>query len=82
MFVCTKCGICCKNIDKVPELDDFHFGDGVCMHLTEDNLCNIYENRPDVCNVERMYQLKYKSVMSQREYDELNSAGCKLLQQL
>lgn len=59
MFICTRCGLCCRNIDKIPELREFHKGDGVCIHLSEDNLCNIYMNRPDICNTEKMYELKY-----------------------
>jgi len=31
-----------------PELDR---GDGACKHLTEDNLCSIYEDRPDFCRL-------------------------------
>ena len=53
MFICTRCGMCCRNIDKVPELINFHGGDGVCIHLTDDNLCEIYVDRPDICNVKK-----------------------------
>lgn len=42
MFNCNKCGLCCKNIDKIPELKEFNLGNGVCKHLTNENLCNIY----------------------------------------
>jgi Fe-S-cluster containining protein len=31
-----------------PELDR---GDGACINLTEDNLCSIYEDRPDFCRL-------------------------------
>lgn len=34
--LCLKCGKCCREI--------FH-----CPHLTSDNLCSIYENRPERC---------------------------------
>jgi Fe-S-cluster containining protein len=33
---------------KAPELDR---GDKACIHLTEDNLCEIYEDRPDFCRL-------------------------------
>lgn len=82
MFVCSKCGICCKNIDKVPELSNFHNGDGICIHLTSNNLCDIYENRPAVCNVEKMFQQKYKEVMTLEEYEKRNLEGCRILQQM
>ena len=80
MFICTRCGFCCRNIDKIPELREFHKGDGVCIHLSEDNLCNIYMNRPDICNTEKMYELKYKKMLSRQEYEEINMEGCRKLQ--
>ena len=80
MFICTKCGLCCRNIDKIPELKEYDTGDGVCIHLTKDNLCCIYPVRPDVCNVERMFEVKYKDLMSREKYERLNEEGCKLLQ--
>ncbi len=50
-FECWKCGACCKLAGfKAPELDR---GDGACIHLTDDNLCSIYENRPDICVLNR-----------------------------
>lgn len=80
MFVCTKCGLCCRNIDKIPELKEYHKGDGVCVHLLKNNLCDIYSSRPDICNVEKMYEISYKSLMSKTEYEEMNAAGCRALQ--
>ncbi len=80
MFKCTKCGICCRNIDKIPELAEFHTGNGICVHLSDNNLCNIYPNRPDICNVDKMYEQKYKTLMSKEEYETLNMEGCRILQ--
>ena len=79
MFVCTKCGICCRNIDKIPELSSYHTGDGVCVYSSDENLCTIYDIRPDICNVDRMYQKVYKNIMPRELYDEYNMQGCKLL---
>lgn len=48
-FECWKCGACCRLVGfKAPELDR---GDKACIHLTEDNLCEIYEDRPDFCHL-------------------------------
>lgn len=80
MFVCTKCGLCCRNIDKIPALANFHTGDGVCIHLTVDNLCEIYADRPAICNVNKMYDLFYRGSMPKTEYEKLNIEGCKALQ--
>ena len=80
MFICTKCGLCCRNIDKIPEFAKFDMGNGVCIHLSNDNLCNIYVVRPDICNIDRMYELFYKSILSKEEYERLNIEGCRALQ--
>ena len=78
-FVCDKCGICCKNIGKVPMLSEFDNGSGVCIHLTKDNLCNIYNDRPIWCNVMQMYREKISETMSEAEWIALNYQSCQLL---
>jgi Fe-S-cluster containining protein len=65
-FNCTQCGLCCKAIG--------------CPHLTEDNLCSIYETRPLVCNIEQGYQELFKDKMTKREWFMLNEHYCKVLQ--
>ena len=35
--------------------------DGSCIHLNGDNKCDIYDERPTVCNVQKMYKY-YKMV--------------------
>ena len=78
-FKCDKCGICCKMLTGIPQLAAFDRGDGVCIHL-KDNLCSIYESRPDICNVEKMYVF-FKEQMSEEEYLQLMSDSCKVLKQ-
>ena len=78
-FECDKCGICCKLLKGIPQLAAFDRGDGVCIHL-KDNLCSIYESRPDICNVEKMYVF-FKEQMSEEEYLQLMSNSCKVLKQ-
>ena len=80
MFLCTKCGLCCRNIGEIPELREYDTGNGTCIHLTEECLCDIYTDRPDICNVEKMFDQKYKYLMTRDEYDYFNSAGCKKMQ--
>lgn len=76
MFECSKCGLCCKHINLVPELSDFNDGSGKCIHLRDDNLCDIYPSRPDICNTEKMFHQKYRYQMTRQEYDDLNKQGC------
>lgn len=76
-FQCDKCGICCRLLKYVPQLAAFDRGDGVCIHL-KDNLCSIYESRPDICNVEKMYDF-FKAQISEEEYCQLMTESCKAL---
>ena len=80
MFECIKCGICCKKINNIPELNKYDDGNGRCIHLSVDNLCSIYSSRPEICNVDVMYEKQYKNIMSREEYDRVNTEGCRLLQ--
>lgn len=64
--------MCCRNIkryrndvypaikgllgDDMPELD-IEDNDGVCIYLTDDNRCSIYEHRPVICNSDKMFDL-------------------------
>lgn len=79
IFPCDQCGLCCKHLECVPELKKFDSGNGKCVHLMDNNLCEIYHTRPDICNVSKMYQLHYKELMSEAEYIKNNIEGCKAL---
>ncbi|MBE5909086.1 MAG: YkgJ family cysteine cluster protein [Lachnospiraceae bacterium] len=76
IFPCDRCGICCQHIDVIPELEAFDSGTGRCIHLLDNNLCGIYETRPDICNVEAMYKKVYSLKMSEDDYIRLNTEGC------
>lgn len=82
MFDCDKCGLCCRNIHKIPQLKEYDLGNGVCRYLTSNNLCSIYENRPDICNSEKMYELYFKFIMTKEDYIIKNLEGCKKIKSL
>ncbi|MCP3169884.1 YkgJ family cysteine cluster protein [Myxococcus qinghaiensis] len=43
---CTLCGACCV----APDIAALDKPLGLrCPHLTQDNLCSMYENRPNIC---------------------------------
>ncbi len=44
--------------------------------MSENNLCEIYLDRLDICNVERMYELYFKGNISKKEYIRQNKMGC------
>ena len=47
--------------------------------LVIENLCAIYEKRPIICNVSKMFELVYSSWMTEEDYWKLNFEGCKKL---
>ena len=60
MFPCIGCGACCRRVGQVlkfPEDHPLHFPyshtNNVCEKLI-DNKCSVYENRPLICNVEKV----------------------------
>lgn len=70
-YPCTGCGACCHRIGNIveswglkdlPEEDEMHFpyaynDTGKCEMLDRDNKCLVYDNRPTICNVEKMFAL-------------------------
>jgi Fe-S-cluster containining protein len=43
---CTRCGACCV----APDIAALDKPLGVrCLHLTSENLCAVYDDRPEVC---------------------------------
>lgn len=80
MFACSKCGVCCKLIYRSHIIEKSMLKpDGSCKFLI-DNLCSIYENRPDYCNIELSYS-KYFSHLSLDEYYNANLKICNNIQE-
>jgi len=77
-FNCDRCGLCCRSIGGIPQLKQYDRGDGVCCHLTDANLCDMYESRPEVCNVERMYS-RFAGEMTRDEYYSMMQDACECL---
>ena len=77
MFKCERCGICCMYIANSPLYRELDRGDGVCKYFNDNTkLCDIYNNRPDKCNIDKMYQLYFKRIMTKEEYYQLNYDAC------
>ena len=54
-FLCSQCGACCRTSMKERGAEKHGLPikeDGSCGHLVG-NLCSIYENRPEICNVQQ-----------------------------
>ena len=74
-YLCERCGACCRHVDLIDEMKTFDRGDGVCKHLTADNLCEIYSERPPLCNGEFIYKNFY-SDMSVEAFHRLMNLLC------
>lgn len=69
-FPCTGCGACCRRIHNLKDYSDklaldnnmpeisFPYGhnNGACEKLI-DNKCSVYEDRPLICNVDKMQEI-------------------------
>lgn len=77
MFPCDCCGLCCRSLAQSEAYSDLDRGDGICMYFDDiTNLCTIYENRPDKCNIDKSYERFFKNSMTLEEYYELNRKAC------
>ncbi len=80
-YPCQRCGNCCRHVDLIAEMKVLDRGDGVCVNLTENNLCKIYSQRPPICNGKFVYENFYSHI-SVKDFHELISKACKKLQEM
>lgn len=79
-FPCNNCGACCKSIRKSELTLWLDRGDGVCKNFDDNkNICLIYENRPEVCNIKVMYEKFYSDEFTWVKFVELNQRSCDFL---
>ena len=57
------------------EMKEFDRGDGVCKFL-KDNLCSIYDKRPNICDAEYMWITFYSYHMSRKEFEQKSYEAC------
>lgn len=79
-YPCERCGACCRHVDLIEGMRNFNRGDGVCKHLTPDNLCEIYSERPPLCNGEYVYN-KFFADMTVEDFHEMIFNLCKKLRE-
>ncbi len=80
-FPCTSCGLCCQNISKIEELKDYDIGNGICKYFDVlNNECQIYETRPDICRIDKMFGLEYKKYFTKEAFYIENAKVCNSLQ--
>lgn len=72
-FDCVQCGACCRKVGDLSRTLDR--GDGVCRHLTAENLCAVYEIRPLLCRVDEAKP----ACVSLPDWHAMNKDACKKL---
>lgn len=75
-FPCSKCGACCRRAGLLPDFPFQTDENGVCEHLTPENECEIYAERPDLCNIGTLYRQKYADLLTLAKYYYLNALLC------
>lgn len=81
MFVCDKCGECCRHLDLSPIYAELNRGDGICRYLVG-NLCSIYAERPLICKVDECYQMFFQDTMTKAEFYQLNYQSCQKIKRM
>lgn len=85
MFKCSGCGECCRHIDRAVESVNgdprfpFLYGwdeTGKCEKLGTDNKCMVYDDRPLMCNVDKIAEL---FALDLNEFYEMNKKACNRL---
>lgn len=76
IFPCTKCGACCRIAYMIPDFPEPITKTGACHHLTSNNQCGIYDNRPEICNLRAMQVL---SKMPEQEFYQKQADFCNTL---
>jgi uncharacterized protein len=93
VFSCNGCGACCKKIGSIladkddypeflkEELNKFPFAtkeDGSCEKL-KDNKCEVYEDRPLICNIDKFYDTYFKGKIKRSAYYKQQTKTCEFL---
>ena len=75
-FLCYTCGACCLEAGGKFGLPDR--GDGACGNLGENNECLIYEDRPDICRVDKFYK-NFEDLITKKQFYIENTKACHYL---
>ena len=58
---CRGCGACCRSAAGLISLPEYWDEEKKkCIYLTEENLCEIYEDRPDICRIKEKKEYSEK----------------------
>lgn len=81
-FNCTGCGVCCGRIKSISEMvvgnSDLRFPhtideNGRCEMLDDNNRCKIYDERPLICNIDKLAD--YLKI-NKNDFYQMNAIAC------
>lgn len=76
-FPCIACGECCRCSGSIPQLQALINKKGICRYFDETTqLCRVYSHRPEICNVDKVYETYFRNAMSEREFIVMNLEAC------
>lgn len=79
-FPCTKCGLCCRHVDRSELTTILDRGDGICIYLnTHSAECKIYRSRPQACRIDSSF-IYFSEQMTLTNYYKKNAIVCNALQ--
>lgn len=79
VFPCDCCGKCCQAVHLSELTQYLDRGDGACRHLDQSSkLCQIYDTRPEICNVNQMYHKHFQQI-EWKVFVDMNREICNLL---
>jgi hypothetical protein len=76
-FPCTKCGACCKNVSGLGL--PVKAGTAECIALGPDNECTVYEQRPILCRVDKIYDRMFSASMTEKDFFKMTADACNRL---
>ena len=80
LYPCKMCGVCCRYVRLIKSMMKFDRGDGACIHLRDDNKCDIYYHRPHICNGKWVYEHLYSN-MTVSDFHQMTADFCKKIQE-
>ena len=70
---CDCCGLCCRHIDRVPQLKNLDSGDGVYKNFDrEKNLCKFIVNSPTCAMLKSVTKKYFSEIYTWKEFLQLN----------
>lgn len=79
-FPCSQCGLCCQQVRRSNLTTHLDRGDGICQYFdANSNGCTIYDQRPEICRIEKQFIINYADQYSWAEFVDLNLQVCKQL---